>query len=552
MDVTADPLSSAPSRQQPSRYWTAIAIVIALPTLLSLAAIAVSVLRPDPESMRHLVAYVLPGVTLNTLVLVAGVALLACALGVSLAWLTAVYDFPGRRLFTWALLLPMAMPAYVTGFVAIGLLDYTGPVQTLMREVFGAGAGLPPIRSRGGVILVMSLALYPYVYLLARNGFLTQGRQALEVAQSLGYGRRAGFFRVAVPLARPWIAGGTMLVVMETLADFGTVSVFNYDTFTIAIYRSWFSLFSISSALQLAFFLLLLVAAVLVAERVLRGRAGFATRQAPPAPPIVLQGAARWLASGYAALVVALGFAVPALQLGLWSLGHVAAEFDAHYLGYAARSLLLATTAALLVAAVALALAYSVRLAANRAARGAARVATLGYALPGAVLAVAIYSQLTYLNRGINALVAALHDGTPALFLQGTLLAMLLAYLVRFLAVAHQAVEAAMQRITPQIDEASRSLGVVGWRLLGKVHLPLLRGGLATALVLVFVDVMKEMPITLMTRPFGWDTLAVRVYEMTAEGRWEQAALPALTIAAVGLVPVLFITRTSAHAPATH
>jgi len=442
----------------------------------------------------------------------------------------------------------MAMPGYVMAFVAIGFLEYSGPVQTLLRSWAGAEVWFPPIRSRGGIIVVMALALYPYIYLLARNAFLTQGRQALEVGQSLGLTRRQGFFRVALPMARPWIAGGLMLVVMETLADFGTVSVFNYDTFTTAIYQSWFSLFSISSALQLAFFLLLLVFVAVALEYRWRGRTAYITSLSPGAGVVTLTGAGRWVAFGSALLVLLLAFVLPCLQLLAWSIRN--GQIDARFLDSGLRTLSLATISALMIAAVAIILVYALRNAGN-VARLAGRIATLGYALPGTVLAVGIYTQISGLNGFLNSSLESLTGASPKFFLQGTVLAMLLAYLVRFLAVAYQAVDAAMQRVTVRIDESARSLGVGGWQLLRRVHVPLLRGGLLTALLLVFVDVMKEMPITLMTRPFGWDTFAVRVYEMTAEGQWEQAALPALSIVLTGLIPVIILTRASSHAVAT-
>ncbi|MDH3647456.1 MAG: iron ABC transporter permease [Gammaproteobacteria bacterium] len=531
-----------------SRYWSAIAFLVALPTLASLIIVVLSLLHPDTEILGHLLRHVLPRVTVNTILLVAGVAMLAGLIGVGLGWLTAMYHFPGSRFFSWALLLPMAMPGYVMAFVAIGFLEYSGPVQTLLRSWAGAEVWFPPIRSRGGIIVVMALALYPYIYLLARNAFLTQGRQALEVGQSLGLTRRQGFFRVALPMARPWIAGGLMLVVMETLADFGTVSVFNYDTFTTAIYQSWFSLFSISSALQLAFFLLLLVFVAVALEYRWRGRTAYITSLSPGAGVVTLTGAGRWVAFGSALLVLLLAFVLPCLQLLAWSIRN--GQIDARFLDSGLRTLSLATISALMIAAVAIILVYALRNAGN-VARLAGRIATLGYALPGTVLAVGIYTQISGLNGFLNSSLESLTGASPKFFLQGTVLAMLLAYLVRFLAVAYQAVDAAMQRVTVRIDESARSLGVGGWQLLRRVHVPLLRGGLLTALLLVFVDVMKEMPITLMTRPFGWDTFAVRVYEMTAEGQWEQAALPALSIVLTGLIPVIILTRASSHAVAT-
>ncbi len=515
-----------------------VALLIALLTLVPVAVVLSSLFTPEREIWAHLVQYQLPQLLGNTFWLMLGVGLGVAILGVSLAWLTAVCEFPGCRLFSWALLLPLAIPAYVTAFVAIGLLDFTGPVQTLAREWWGP-VSFPSIRSRGGVIAVMVLALYPYVYLIARNAFLTQGKRALEVAQSLGLSPVAGFFRVALPLARPWIVGGMALALMETLADFGTMAVFNYDTFTTAIYKSWFSLFSLQAASQLASLLIVFVLVVVLAEQQTRSRMHYTqTGKHSVQGHIRLRGARAWLASGFCLAVLALGFIIPVIQLLLWA-GLVAEhDLDARYLDFFWHSLALAALAALLVGAVALLLSYSTRERPGLITRLTARVATIGYALPGAVLAVGIYIPVAWLD---NWLVAAGWVQSP--LLQGTLVVMLLAYLIRFLAVAHSPIESQMQRITRSVDEAARSLGVHGINLIARVHLPMLRGGLFTALALVFVDVMKEMPITLMTRPFGWDTLAVRVFEMTSEGEWERAALPAVALVLAGLVPVIFLTR---------
>ncbi|MEL7450564.1 MAG: iron ABC transporter permease [Pseudomonadota bacterium] len=530
--------------------WTALAVAIAVPTLLPLLVIAGSFSDIDPAFWSHLRQYVLVPVVENSLWLVAGVAVLATALGTTLAWLTAACEFPGRRVFQWALLLPMAMPGYVTAFVAIGTLEYAGPVQTALRELAGGEIWFPAIRSRGGVIAVMSLALYPYVYLLARNAFLTQGREALEAAQVLGMNRRRGFFRVALPMARPWIAAGAMLVVMETLADFGTVAAFNYDTFTTAIYETWFGEQSVNSALQLSACLLAVVLLAAVAERRLRGGRAFTGGKAG-GRRIVL-GRGRWAAAVLAGTVLTLGFVAPFVQLVLWSAQTWSEEFSSRYLGFAGHSLLLAGSAALLVTTVALLLGYARRNAsggpANILASLATRIATLGYALPGTVLAVGIFAPLAALNGLLNTAARAVTGTDPGWLVQATLATMLIAYAVRFLAVAHAPVDSNLLRITEDIDRASKSLGVAGWSMLRRVHAPMLRGGLATALVLVFVDVMKEMPITLMTRPFGWQTLATRVFEMTSEGLWERAALPAIAIVLVGLVPVILISRRTTNA----
>ncbi len=513
--------------------------------LTVLATVLHGAASADAELWAHLARFVLPGVVVNTVVLVAGVVMLALFLGTSLAWLTAACDFPGRRFFSWALLLPMAMPAYVIAFVAVATLDYSGVVPTTLRGWFGPGFEVPPVRSAGGVIIVLALALYPYVFLLARGAFLTHGTRVLEAARALGLGPWQGFWRVGLPLARPWLAAGAALVAMETLADFGAVSVFNYDTFTTAIYKSWYGLFSIETALLLALVLLGAIVLLLALERLARGRARYATTDAAARVPrrLVLHGAAAAGATLAAALVLALGFVLPALVLGGWTIDVAPVDFGPRYVGYVGRTLALAGVAALACTALALLLGYATRMAPGGLGRLAARVATLGYAVPGAVLAVGVVSALAAVDA-----VGGVLLGLDTLWLQGTVLALLFGYVARFLAVAHGPVEGALTRIRPSLDQAARSLGAGTARLLRRVHLPLIRGGLGTALLLVFVDVMKEMPITLMTRPFGWDTLAVRVFEMTAEGEWQRAALPAVAIAVAGLVPVVLLTRRIEHA----
>ncbi len=515
------------------------AIAVALPMIAVVIAVVHGATGADPELWAHLSEHVLGRVAWNTVILVIGVVAIAMALGTSLAWLTAACDFPGRSFFAWALLLPMAMPAYVLAFVAVATLDYAGAVPVALRGWFGADLWLPPIRSTGGVIGVLALAGYPYVYLMARGAFLTHGARALEAAQSLGLGPWQGLFRVAVPLARPWLAGGAALVAMETLADFGAVSVFNYDTFTTAIYQAWFALFSIETALGLALLLLAFVAVALAIERAARGRARYAAADsgARAAMRLELRGSRGWAATAYAASVFALGFALPAVALAQWAWKVAPIDLDARYIDYALRTLGLAGMAAMLCLALALVLGYATRQAAGGVAQAASRIATLGYAVPGAVLAVGVVTALGTVDQGFRAIA-----GGEGLWLQGTVVALLLGYVARFLAVAQGPVQGGFARIRPSLEEAARGLGLGAREVFARLHLPLLGAGIGTAVLLVFVDVMKEMPITLMTRPFGWDTLAVRVFEMTAEGEWERAALPSLAIVIAGLLPVALLT----------
>jgi iron(III) transport system permease protein len=525
----------------PRQYgWRFIAILIALLVVIPVTVIFSAWSTSEADILGHLTEFVLPELVSNTFWLLLGTGIGVTVLGVTLAWLTAMCEFPGRNFFSWALLLPLAVPAYVLAFVVIGLLDFTGPLQTMLREAFGP-LRLPQIRSRGGVILVMSMALYPYVYLIARNAFLTQGRTALEAAQSLGFNRWQGFFRVALPMARPWIAAGVMLALMETLADFGTVATFNYDTFTTAIYKAWFSLFSLTAASQLASVLIVFVLVLIFAEQFSRSsmQYGAVGRQASHRR-IGLSRTKAWLASLYAGCIFSVAFLIPMIQLLVWAMEATTTDLDSRYWAFVQHSLWLSGLGAFIVTLLALLLGYAGRQKPGAFTQFIQRLATIGYAIPGAVLAVGIFIPVAWTdNQLIDWLAPMGWEGTA--ILKGTLLVMLLAYVVRFLAVGFGPVESGLNRITRSLDEAARIMGSSTRSLLVRVHLPMLRASLFTAAALCFVDIMKEMPITLMTRPFGWDTLAVRVFEMTSEGEWERAALPSVAIVLAGLIPVIFL-----------
>lgn len=525
--------------------WRYIPVIVAILVLIPVGTVMLSFLSPAGEIWQHLVETTLSRLLLNSFWLALGVATCSAALGVSLAWFTAVYDFPGRKIFSWGLLLPLAFPAYVLAFVTLGLFDFTGPVQTSLRSWFGTEPfWFPNIRSRMGVIIVMTLAFYPYVYLLARNAFLTQGKRSLEAAQSLGLNSAQGFFKVALPMARPWIASGVMLVLMETLADFGTVAVFNYDTFTTAIYKAWFSMFSLSAASQLASLLIIIIFVLIVIEQKFRSRIRYAeTKQSSRMAPIILTGWKSWAVAGLASATLFFAFLLPITQLFIWAIDSFAEEFNQRYLGFLWHSLTLSGLSALLICVISTLMIYSVRRHPDMVSRMAVRIATIGYALPGVVLAVGIYIPLAWVDNWFSQMAMQLFSIETGFLFQGTFVVMLIAYMTRFMAVGYNPIDSAMQRVTFSIDEASMGLGVSGWGMLQKVHLPILKGGIFTAATLVFVDVMKEMPITLMTRPFGWDTLSVRIFEMTSEGEWEQAALPAVVLVLTGLIPIIMLTR---------
>ncbi|MDL5598721.1 iron ABC transporter permease [Bacillus subtilis] len=537
---------AAPPRSPP-RHWHWPAFAAACLVVLPLLVLLLAWQDVDREIWAHLWDTQLPRLLGNSLVLVLGVGTGVTLLGVSLAWLVALCEFPGRRWLDWALMLPFAIPAYVLAFVFIGLFDFAGPVQSALREWFGSGVRLPRVRSTGGVILVLSLVFYPYVYLLARAAFLAQGRGLMEAARTLGQSPWQAFWRVALPVAWPAIGAGLALAMMETLADFGAVSVFNFDTFTTAIYKTWYGFFSLSSAAQLASLLLLGVGLVLYGERRARGVPRPAKERGRGAPLYRLQGWRALAASGWCTLVFACAFVIPLLQLLAWFWQRGRFDLDERYQALVLHSLALAGLAALITVGVALLLVFARRQQPTRPVRAAVGLANLGYALPGSVLAVALMLVFSHLDRAVVVPLSTALGGAGKPLLLGGLSALLVAYLVRFLAVAHGPLEGALARVRPSLPEASRSLGVGGFGLFRRVYLPLLTPGLLSAALLVFVDVLKEMPATLLMRPFGWDTLAVRVFEMTSEGEWARASLPALSLVLVGLLPVVLLIRRSAR-----
>lgn len=525
-----------------------VTLFAALITLLPVGLVTLSFLFPADEIWEHLRSTILYEVIFNTIILVLGVGAGTLLIGVSLAWLTAIYDFPGRKFFSWTLMLPLAIPAYVTAFVAIGIFDYTGVIQTALRPYFNNELfWFPKIKSTGGVILIMTLALYPYVYLLARNAFISQGKRALEVSQSLGYSRKKAFIKAALPMARPWIIGGLLLVIMETLADFGAVYLFNYDTLTTLIYKAWFGFFSLTAASQIASILILFVFMVMLGEQYSRKRMRFysAGKNESERVLIKLKGIKAAAAFLFSAFTLFIAFILPTLQLFNWSYINISDGFNIRFISLLTNSLTLGILASIITLLLAVVIAYSNRFHKDFINQITVRTATLGYALPGAVLAVGIFSPFVWFDNQIIFFFKNNFDINIGFIFNGTLITLIVAYVVRFLAVGYNSIETSMQRITPSIDESARSLGLGKYELLKKIHLPLIKKGMAAAVILVFVDVMKEMPITLMMRPFGWDTLAVRIFEMTSEGEWQKAALPALTIILAGLLPVRILMKHS-------
>ena len=530
-----------------------LAAVLALPVLVVLGFVFV----PAGEVWEHLASTVLRDYIINTLLLALGVTLGVLLLGVTGAWLTSMCTFPGRGFFEWALLLPMALPAYIIAYTYTGLFDFAGPVQSLLREWTDWGYGdywFPQIRSLQGAALMLSLVLYPYVYLLSRAAFLGQSLCVLDVSRTLGNGPWRTFFTVALPLARPAIVAGLSLALMETFADYGTVHYFGVSTFTTGIFRTWYGLNNAAAAAQLSALLLLFVFGLIVLERTSRRQASYhhtsqrlqAIRRYP------LRGGYRAAAFSFCFVVLILGFLLPASQLLWWTITVSNEAMDGRFLGLILNSVGLAAIATLLALVIALVLGYGERLVPSWWVRLAVRTAGMGYAVPGTVIAIGVMVPFAAFDNALDGWLRVRFGVSSGLILSGTLFALLFAYLVRFLAVSLQTVEAGLGKIRFSMDEAARSMGYRPLSIARHVHIPMLKGSLLTALLLVFVDVLKELPATLILRPFNFNTLAVRAYELASDERLADAAPAALAIVAAGIFPVILLSRSITRSRQAH
>jgi iron(III) transport system permease protein len=530
--------------------WSVVAVtlLLALPVFVVLSYL----FEPAGEVWRHLVHTVLQDYVINSLLLMLGVGIGVLLLGVSTAWLTSMCSFPGRRFFEWALLLPMAMPAYIIAYTYTGLFDFAGPIQSLLRDLTGWRYGeywFPEIRSLEGAALMLSLVLYPYVYLLSRAAFLGQSLCVLDVSRTLGNGPWRTFFTVALPLARPAIVAGLSLALMETLADYGTVQYFGVSTFTTGIFRTWYGLNNAAAAAQLSALLLAVVFLLMLVERASRRQARYhhTSQRQQLLTRIPLPGWRGFWGFVICAGALFFGFLLPAGQLLWWALTTAEESWNSRFLELVWHSLALAGTASLLALLLATFLAYGKRLRAHWSVQLAVRIAGMGYAVPGTVIAVGVIIPFAALDNALDGWMREQFGLATGLLLSGTLVALLFAYLVRFLAVSLQTVEAGLARIRPSMDEAARSLGLGSRDIIGRVHIPMLQGSLLTALLLVFVDVLKELPATLILRPFNYNTLAVRAYELASDERLADASLAALTIVLVGILPVILLSRSITH-----
>jgi len=524
---------------------TGLAAVLAIPV----AVVFAHVFTPAGEVWSHLVDTVLADYVINSLLLMLGVTVGTLIGGVGTAWLASMCRFPGRRFFEWALLLPMALPAYIIASTYTGFLDFAGPLQTLIRDMTGWGYGdywFPEVRSLGGAMLMMSLVLFPYVYLMTRASFLNQSICVLDVSRTLGNGPWRTFFTVALPLARPAIVAGLSLALMETLADYGTVQYFGVSTFTTGIFRTWYGLDNAAAASQLSALLLVFVFVLVVVETASRRQARFhhTSQRHQDLQRIKLSGWRAWAAFVFCFAAVFFGFLLPAGQLAWWSILVAEDQLDTQFWRLVINSVELAGLAALISVALALFLGYGRRLNKSRVLQASVRIAGMGYAVPGTVIAVGVIIPFAWFDNRLDAFMRATFDISTGLLFSGTLVALIFAYVVRFLAVSLQAVNTGLERIKPSLDEAGRSLGYNPLEVVRRIHVPLLSGSLLTALLLVFVDVLKELPATLILRPFNYNTLAVRAYEMASDERLAEAGPASLAIVLAGIVPVIVLSYT--------
>lgn len=539
---------SAALRPRAPGGWPMAAMVVAGLIAIPIAIVFASFALPTGPAWAHLVDTVLGRYVMNSIWLALAVGAGTLVLGTAAAWFITMCRFPGRRLFEWALVTPMALPAYVIAYTYTSLLDVAGPVQVLIRAAFGltvADYWFPEIRSLPGAAAMMTLVFYPYVYLLARAAFVEQSVCVLEASRTLGCGPWRSFLVVALPLARPAIAIGVTLALMETLNDFGTVQYFGVDTFTTGIFRTWFGMGEPQVAAQLAALLAVAVLVLIAVERWSRRhqRTFHATTRYRPLPRLALHGSKAWAVSLLCTSLVGFGFVVPVIALIIGAVIGARRLIDGRFLTEAANSVTLALIAAVVCAGLGLVVAYGRRLWPRTATVFAAQVASSGYAFPGAVIAVGILVPFAWVDHRIDAAARALFGFGTGLVFSGTIIAVTFAYVVRFMAVAHGSLESGLARITPSMDGAARTLGCTVGQTLARVHAPLMRGSVLTAMLLVFVETIKELPATIIMRPFDFDTLAIRVYQLAADERLADAAPPALAIVLAGLVPVILLSR---------
>lgn len=527
--------------------WTLGVLIIAGLIATPVLGILATVFTDQGEVWKHLAETVLGTYLLNSFLLMIGVGIGVLVIGTGTAWLVTMCQFPGRKILEWALLLPLAAPAYVLAYAYTDFLEAGGIVQTTIRNMFNLEYGeywFPPIRSVPGAIAMLILTLYPYVYLLTRVAFLEQSTCTLEASRSLGCNPWQSFLKIALPLARPAIAAGTALALMETLNDFGTVKYFSVDTFTTGIYRTWFGMGERVAATQLAAALLIFILILFWLERGSRQKAKYyeSVSRFRPLPGYELKGLRGILSLIFCLFPVGFGFILPGGILANMMLRNLSEALDERFWEFALNTFIVASLASILAAILAVIIAYGVRLHPSFFMKLSTRIAAMGYAIPGAAIAVGILIPIGAFDNALDEWMYTNFNISTGLLLSGTIAALIFAYLVRFLAVALGSVESSLTKIKPNLDEASRSLGISPTGTLLKVHVPLMGGGFLTAIMLVFVDTVKELPATLIIRPFNFDTLAVQAYQLASDERLAAASGAALAVVLVGMIPVVFLS----------
>lgn len=521
-----------------------ITLLLAVPIL----TVLLSWLQPQWAVWQHLLDTVLLEYVANSLILAMGVGLGTFVIGTSTAWLVVRYRFPFSSSLKWLLLLPLALPGYIIAYTYTGIMDFSGPVQTTLRHWFEWNYGdywFPDIQTLPGAIILLSLVLYPYVYLLAKTSFAAQSENLLNAATGLGRTKAQFFVQVALPLARPALFTGTALAMMEAFADYGTVQYFGIPTLTTGIFRTWFGLNNGLAAAQLSACLCLFVLFVLVMEKRSRARKRYyeAGQKSQNIEPVDIQGFNKWIVATLVSLPFLLGFLFPAIQLLYWSFLTYETQLNPDFFALIGNSLLVAGIASLSIVLIAVILAYGKRLRAKPMVHVPVQLASMGYAIPGTVIAVGVMIPLSGFDRFINHFLEVNFDFSIGLLLSGTLFALLLAYSVRFLPVALHNIESGLQRIKPSMDEVSKSFGCSSSEILRRVHVPILKTSILSAMLLVFVDVLKELPATLILRPFNFNTLAVKTFELASDEQLTDAAMPALFIVGAGLLPVILLSK---------
>ncbi len=530
--------------------WTSGTLLLALFIAAPLLSVGFLALQPSGDIWHHLLTTVLSRYVMTTIGLMMGVGIGTLLIGTGTAWLVTLCRFPGRRIFEWALLLPLAMPAYVVAYVYTDVFEFAGPAQTLLRAIFGWESSrdywFPEIRSLGGAIFVMTVTLYPYVYLLARVAFVQQSVCILEVSRTLGKTAWQSFFSIALPSARPSLIIGVSLVLMEALNDFGTVDFFAVETLTAGIFDVWLNMNNLPGAAQLAVVALCFVLLLLWAERKSRSNQRYfnMSTKYQALPCYQLRGVKKFGAVISCLLPIGLGFILPSCILGYYAWSYYEESISRDFYSILSNSLILSTLSATLSVLAGIYLAYAVRLKDNKLLKSTARFASIGYAVPGAVLAVGVLFPMGKMDVFIQGFLKNNFNISAGLLFSGTIAAVTYGYLTRFLALSYGTMEASLVRITPNMDGAARTLGLGPARTLKRIHLPMIRGGILAAAILVFVDTMKELPMTIILRPFNFETLATHVHQLASDELLEESALGSLSIVAAGLLPVVYLSRT--------